>query len=372
MPEERISWKESNLALIGSDLDKKIKQAASEGEDAWKVIGEEAGVKVWRIEQFKVVEWPAEDNGKFYTGDSYIVLHSWTHPGKDKLNHDLYIWIGAESSQDEYGTAAYKMVEADDYTGGVAVQHREVQGHESYKFKALFDGELYYWEGGIDSGFNHIEPSEEKPNMYKVKGTSKAMSLTQVKLEKGELNKGDSFILVASPEKVWMWNGEEANPDEKTRANSFAEKLCTKGTVTVLDQGAGDEDDEAFWAYLGEGEIQEANDDDEEVEEFAPLLFKIPSGDDDPEQVGKGEKVRVGFKTSPKVNRDLLDDTDVFLLDAGWELFLWIGSNADRSEKLSAISKADKYCHEDPRTMNMPLSIVKSGFEPEDFNHYFA
>jgi gelsolin len=215
MPEERISWKESNLALIGSDLDKKIKQAAAEGEDNWKTVGVAPGVKVWRIEKFKVVEWPEENYGKFYTGDSYIVLNSWTHPGKDKLHHDLYIWIGAESSQDEYGTAAYKMVEADDYTGGIAVQHREVQGHESYKFKVLFEGStLTYWEGGVDTGFNHVEPTEEKPNLYKVKGTEKAMSLTQVNLEKGSLNNGDSFILMASTDKVWCWNGESVSFDE--------------------------------------------------------------------------------------------------------------------------------------------------------------
>jgi hypothetical protein len=36
----------------------------------------------------------------------------------EALSHDIYIWIGSESTQDEYGTAAYKMVEADDYLGG--------------------------------------------------------------------------------------------------------------------------------------------------------------------------------------------------------------------------------------------------------------
>jgi gelsolin len=48
----------------------------------------------------------------------------------DALFYDLHIWIGKESSQDEYGTAAYKMVEADDALGGAAVQHRQVQDHE--------------------------------------------------------------------------------------------------------------------------------------------------------------------------------------------------------------------------------------------------
>jgi Gelsolin repeat len=223
MPEERISWKESNLALIGSDLDKKIKQAAAGGEDNWKVIGEAAGVKIWRIEQFKVVPWPEEKKGKFHTGDSYIVLHSWTVPGEDKLNHDFYIWIGRESSQDEYGTAAYKMVEADDYTGGSAVQYREVQGCESTRFTQLFDGPLTYLEGGVESGFMHVEPTEEKPHMFKVKGTENAMSLTQAKLEKASLNKGDSFILVANPSKVWSWHGEGVRlfRDVTGRAVSF-------------------------------------------------------------------------------------------------------------------------------------------------------
>lgn len=108
MSEGKISWKESNLSLIGSDLDKKIKEAAAAGEEAWQGIGDEPGVKVWRVEQFKIVPWPEDDYGCFYTGDSYIVLNSYLI--EDKLYRDLYIWIGSESSQDEYGTAAYKVI----------------------------------------------------------------------------------------------------------------------------------------------------------------------------------------------------------------------------------------------------------------------
>ena len=67
------------------------------------------------------------------------------------------------------------MVEADDYVGGIAVQHREVQGHESFKFKKLFDN-LTYWQGGAESGFTHVEPTPEQPNMFRIKGTEKNMS----------------------------------------------------------------------------------------------------------------------------------------------------------------------------------------------------
>jgi hypothetical protein len=36
---ERVPWKESNLALIGSDLDHKIKAAAAEFEEQWHQVG---------------------------------------------------------------------------------------------------------------------------------------------------------------------------------------------------------------------------------------------------------------------------------------------------------------------------------------------
>jgi len=367
MPSDRISWKESNLALVGSDLDHKIKEAAAAGEEAWQDIGAEPGVKVWRVEHFKIADWPEPDYGCFYNGDSYIVLNSYLIG--DTLNRDLYIWIGAESSQDEYGTAAYKMVEADDFLGGAPIQHREVQGHESSKFKKIF-GKLTYWKGGIESGFNHVEPTVETPDLFMVKGNDN-ISLTQVTLSKSSLNKGYSFILKASAAKVWLWNGESADRVGKFQANSFAEKLCTEGTVVVLDQG--DADDADFWAYLGEGEIAEGDEGDDDVEEFAPLLFKLPGEPDaEPEQVGKGETVKVGFTAECTLDRALLKEDDVFLLDAGWELFVWIGKDADRSEKLAAFSMADKYCHDDARTVDLPLSFIKSGKENDDFNAFFA
>jgi gelsolin len=41
--------------------------------------------------------------------------------------------------QDEYGTAAYKTVELDTYLNDKAIQHREVQNHESDLFKSYFE-----------------------------------------------------------------------------------------------------------------------------------------------------------------------------------------------------------------------------------------
>ena len=81
MKPERIPWQESNLSEIGSELDHKIKEAAASGERAWEGLGTEPGLKIWRIEQFKVVPWPEEKYGTFYNGDSYIVMNTFKGSG---------------------------------------------------------------------------------------------------------------------------------------------------------------------------------------------------------------------------------------------------------------------------------------------------
>ena len=157
-PKKAPSWKDTNLALFGSSLEKKIKEAAAGGEKAWDGVGQEKGILVWRIEQFRVVPWPLANYGDFHMGDSYIVLHTFQpHPSNPSLAFDIHFWIGNESTQDEYGTAAYKTTELGDRLGhGKARHHREVQGRESRKFLKLFGYKIKYLQGGVESGFRKV------------------------------------------------------------------------------------------------------------------------------------------------------------------------------------------------------------------------
>jgi Gelsolin repeat len=149
--------------------------------------------------------------------------------------------------------------------------------------------------------------------------------------------------------------------------------MCTLGTVVTLDHGdGGDDSDKEFWAYLGKGEIAPAVPDDaEEVTEFTPTLFRV---DGDPklplEKVATGTPVKKGH---PEVclKKAALDDSNVYLVDAGWELFIWIGSGAECSEKVAAMGAADRYAEVEPRANYLPVTIVKSGKECESFLSYF-
>lgn len=56
----------------------------------------------------QVMEWPAKLHGRFYSGDSYIILNTYHKKGQGALVWDIHFWIGKLSTQDEYGTAACK------------------------------------------------------------------------------------------------------------------------------------------------------------------------------------------------------------------------------------------------------------------------
>lgn len=84
-------------------------------DPAFHGVGQKPGIEVWRIEKLKVVLQDPQLTGKFYTGDSYIVLV--TRQVKNRLEWDLHFWLGAETTQDEAGVCAYKTVELDESLG---------------------------------------------------------------------------------------------------------------------------------------------------------------------------------------------------------------------------------------------------------------
>ena len=78
------------MALFGSDTEKKVKKESAETEPAWKGAGQAVGLQIWRIVKFKVTHWPKEDYGKFYDGDSYIILNTYKKPESEVSQRGKY------------------------------------------------------------------------------------------------------------------------------------------------------------------------------------------------------------------------------------------------------------------------------------------
>lgn len=365
---ETFNIAESNIANLGSDLEKNVRAAAAAGEKAWEKAGKKPGLEIWRIEKFKV-KVSQTPPGVFYSDDSYICLNTYKDKESDKLLYDVHFWLGETTSQDEAGTAAYKTVELDDFLGGVPVQHREVQGFESSLFLSYFaeTGGIRLLEGGVASGFNHVEPEKYTPRLLHLKGR-KNVRVSQVPIDVKSLNEGDVFILDAGL-KLYQWQGKKAGKNEKARAGLLCRALDDerKGKPEVETFSQGDKDAGDFWKHFGlEAEPdsipEDAGDDEEWEKKSDKVLMQLSDA--------KGE---MEFKEVAKgtIARSLLDSKDVFIFDAGNEVFAWIGKDTSAEEKRLALHYAQTYLKKYNRPSQLPISKLLEGSENNVFNSSF-
>ncbi|XP_065177759.1 gelsolin-like protein 1 [Sycon ciliatum] len=355
-------WKDSNMSLFGSDLEKNVKKASADTEAAWDHAGLKVGVQVWRIEKFKVKHWAEEDHGKFYSGDSYIILNTYKNPDEDDLEYDLHFWIGSKSTQDEYGTAAYKTVELDTKLNDKPVQYREVQGYESDLFKKVFST-IQIWNGGVDSGFNHVKPTQYEPRLLHFKGTKKSVVCNEIDLVKDNVTSDDVFILDLG-RKIYQFNGKESSKDERLKAMQFLQTLKSerngRATVEVIDE-ASDRRPAYFFSHLEEGEATHQRKDEATLKSFEKVMFRLSdsSGEMQFSEVARGS-----------LKRAALDSNDVFIVDGGTEIFVWIGKNASSDEKRRAAEFGHKYAQGSDHPL-VPIANIKEGREPAKFFTFF-
>lgn len=355
-----------------ADFVNKIKQSeaaqktAAQGTPAktaaeeWATAGKAAGLQIWRIENFAIQPWPKNEYGKFYNGDSYIVLHTFKQGNSFKW--DVHFWLGEKTSQDEAGTAAYKTVELDDQLGGAAVQHREVQDFESELFLSYFKPTIQILQGGVESGFNHVKPTEYEPRLLQLKG-KKYVRVTQVSLSSDSLNSGDVFVLDGGLE-IFQWNGSKSSVQERNKGGEVSRGLRDErpgAKVVVIDEG---HEEARFWELLGgSGPIASAEEggDDWSAEKESgkgKALFRLSdaSGSLQMTEVAKG-----------KVTRNQFQSNDVFILDSGYEIFAWIGKGASKQESTKALSYAQDYLTKAGRPAFLPVTRVLEGGENESF-----
>jgi len=363
---------DSNIALLGSDLNKKVREAAAKTEKAWDGVGKNVGLWVWRIEKFQVHAIEKAQHGKFYEGDSYIVLNTFKEkPDAPKLAHDIHFWLGKFTTQDEAGTAAYKTVELDDYLGGVAHQHREVMGYESEQFIGYF-GHLQILAGGVESGFRHVEPEKYVTRLLHLRQTlkKKNVRLTQVELNRNELCEGDVFILDAGL-KLFQFNAAHAGIMAKRQAGeicrSLKEERHSKPQLVTVEQGENSNDAKEFWTFFGGvGPIKSAEEGrkwEKEHHEFHGSPKRLLQLSD---ETGKMEMKLVAEGTN-NIKKNLLNSKAIMILDTGSDVFVWVGAKSDHEEKKAALGFAQTYLNQYKRPAHVPIHKIYEGGINETF-----
>jgi gelsolin len=368
---QKLKFEDTNLANFGTEMEYKVKKNAAEKEPAWEGTRTYVGIQIWRIEKFQIKAWPITDYGKFYDGDSYIVLHTKKDLKGDKLIYHAFMWIGQFSSQDEYGTAAYKIVELDDYLDRKATLFREVQGYESEEFCTLFNNRIQILNGGIETGFTHVEKITEFPgHLYHVRKNEQVYRITEVTLNSDSLNNDDCFVLDKGCD-IYIFFGATCSSYERFKTATFVKDLregrSTYKTQTFEVNALQDleyEHVKKFWELLGgipktisekeKGKAQES---------FENKLIKVS------DSTGQIERTLVA---SGKISKDKLDSNDVFIVDTITTLFCWIGNKSSKDEKKQSFIQAGLYIKENQRPGYLNIMIINEGEENQSFLKIFA
>lgn len=358
---------ETNLGGIGSEEDTALRQTVAKMDFKWEGAGSSPGVEIWRVENkryedgnpsFGIHLWPTKRHGQFHRGDSYIVLMTTKEDDCERLQWDIFFWIGGESSQDEYGVAAYKANELDDLLGGVPVQHREVEGNESEEFLKCFPKGISYLEGGIESGFRQVEgldEDDEIKRLYRVqkKPPNLSVSCFEVPLKCSSLNDGDAFLLDAG-DVIYSWFGSSVSPFEKNKVATVCHNLREErlGRCEVISDV--DDDNGSFWELLGgKEEIKPATKDEDNANKTNNFAKMYTLSDADGV---------VGVKEVP-LAKDALVSKDVCLVDVGKNVFVWIGKESSKNEQQQAMLTVNRYLKAMDRNRTTCVSRVLEGQE---------
>ena len=242
----------------------------------------------------------------------------------------------------------------DDLLGGSPVQHREIEGNESDEFVNCFPKGIRYLEGGVDSGFRKVDENNKDhiTRLYRInkKPGNQPARCFQVPLGCSSLNDGDAFLLDAG-DKIFTWFGSTVSAFERNKSASVAHNLH-QNRLGHCELILGVEDDnEDFWSALGgKGEIKPASDDGEEAEVEKKMY------------VCSNEGGKVAVKLT-ELSRDTLETDKVCLVDAGKQVYIWVGRESSKDEQLFAMMAVQRYLKALERDLTTCVTRVNEGNE---------
>ncbi|XP_068672067.1 gelsolin-like protein 2 [Montipora foliosa] len=354
---KKYDWKDSNLALFGSDLEKNVKKESAKTEKAWEGAGQEPGLKIWRIVKFKVTDWPKEDYGKFFKGDSYIILNTYKDKESDELLYDVHFFIGSESTQDEYGTAAYKTVELDTFLDDKPIQHREVMDHEGDLFKSYFEN-ITIMAGGAESGFKRVEPTDYKPRLMKFNDMGRnKVKVTEVAYCKESITP-DNVYVVDLGLQIYQVNGSQSDKDEKFKAAQYVQQLkVERGGRSKVDVVDGDNWESKVKLPSGDPSVD--CEDDEPDDDFKKTIFKLSD-----------ESGHLTFTDLGIFSKGVLGSDDVYICDSGKKCVVFVGKKASIDERRKGMEYAHAYLCKTKHPF-IPVTVVQEGQRSKEFDNLF-
>lgn len=245
-------------------------------------------------------------------------------------------------------------------------QIRVHESMESPHFLQLFKGKLI-----ILNGYDPASTARKLPSTFTLKVignstyTTKAIQITG----KSFHQLTDCYIIKSSAGIVYVWCGASSTGDSREMAKSIAGMI---GEPNLIMEGAECED---FYESGGVGEV---------------FLGQLKSISSDKAMTATAisstwEKSRVSLWNATLIQgqiqleqifafeqKDLTAD-NIYLLDAGSIIYVWLGKLVDVEQKQAAWIMAMHLIsiHAVPRSLKIPICVIKQGYEPISFSGFF-
>lgn len=323
---------------------------------------------LWRVKQLKLVEVPQLEWGKFYSGDCYLVF--------DNSNGEhIFYWLGKKSTTDERTVAAIKAVELDNLFNGMPVQHREIQGYESIRFKKLFSDGIVVLMGGHDAGLKQVQKDGHVARLFQVFG-GKTPALSEIEMKWSNMNHGDTFV-VDTGSMIFVWAGKSSSGREKLMAAGLASRLRDKMGEEIVHVRDGEEEE------LHEEELQIWN-------QFLPLEDKNNVREaihENDRQIGQNisndislykcsdftGELEVKLVKKGKLEHKDLDADDAFIVAGGvLGIWVWLGRKSNAAERKAAMGAGQKFIEANGLPSHTKVTKVNMGGEPPEFRSLFV
>lgn len=273
----------------------------------------------------------------------------------------LYLWLGSGAKQMDKTTGELFLEEMFDHFNTNVVQIRVHEGMESPHFLQLFKGKLIILDGNDPCNTTRKLPASFT---LKVIGNStystKAIQITT----KSSHLPTDCYIIKSSSGIVYVWCAAGSTGDSREMAKSIAGMI---GEPNLVMEGA---ENEEFFVNAGENFLTQ-------------LRSKAPAETNS--LISAWEKARVSLWVTNLIQgqiqleqifafeqKDLTVD-NIYLLDAGSVIYVWLGKSVDSEQRQAAWIMALHFIstHCIPRSLKTPICVIKQGYEPISFIGFF-
>ncbi|KAJ3140640.1 hypothetical protein HDU90_007942 [Geranomyces variabilis] len=302
---------------------------------------------------------PATEHGTFYSRETYLVLHRFRAKGEGSASGREaaigYIWLGAESKSTERAAAALLATTLEKQHAARLVRVEE--GKEPADFISLFAG------GAIVRRGSRTSSSSEKAMFHFHHPGTGPVRCAETVWSANALSSLDSFVLLTKGQ-VFIWHGTQSPPNTRAAARQACTHLSSQSPVEVVEGAEPKALQRAL--DLSSRKTRQSNLGIAPAVPRALRLFRVS-------HVSGGPTAE---EMDPFMAGDL-SPGNVYILDAGVDVFLWVGAEARRERHadvklgLETVLAYTTFANQQGRALP-PALVVIAGSEPQAFRAAFC